>query len=88
VKQLDEFMVWYRSLQEREQRMLAAGAAFVIAMILYLALLAPYFASRKRLESDIQARQTELAWMGPASAQLQALRGQQPSPPTSHCWRW
>ena len=79
MKQLDEFKVWYRSLQEREQRILAAGAVFVIAMILYLALLAPYFASRKRLESDIQDRQTELAWMGPAAAQLQALRGQQPS---------
>jgi general secretion pathway protein M len=79
MKQLDEFKAWYRSLQEREQRILAVGAVFVVAMILYLALLAPYFASRKRLEADIQDRQTALAWMGPAAAQLQALRGQQPS---------
>jgi general secretion pathway protein M len=79
VKQYDEFKVWYRSLQEREQRILAVGAVFVVAMILYLALLAPYFASRTRLEADIQDRQTAIAWMGPAAAQLQALRGQQPS---------
>jgi general secretion pathway protein M len=79
MKQLDEFKIWYRSLQQREQRILAVGAVFVVAMILYLALLAPYFASRKRLESDIQDRQTALAWMGPVAAQLQALRGQQPS---------
>jgi len=79
MSRVDELKVWYRSLQQREQRILMAGAVFVLAMVVYLALLNPYFSSRKRLEADIQEKQTEIAWMGPAAAQLQALRGQQPS---------
>lgn len=79
MKQYDELKTWYLSLEQREQRILAAGAVFVVAMVFYLALLAPYFNSRHRLESGILQRQGEIAWMGPAAAQLQALRGQQPS---------
>lgn len=79
MKQYDELKVWYQSLEQREQRILAAGALFVVAMVLYLLLLAPYFASRHRLKADILQRQGEIAWMGPAAAQLQSLRGQQPS---------
>lgn len=79
MKQYDELKAWYLSLEQREQRILAVGAVFVMAMVLYLLLLAPYFNSRNRLQADILQRQTEVAWMGPATAQLQALRGQQPS---------
>lgn len=79
MKQYEELKAWYLSLQQREQHILAAGALFVLAMVVYLLLLAPYFASRQRLEADIAQRQAEIAWMGPAAAQLQALRGQQPS---------
>jgi general secretion pathway protein M len=79
MKQYDELKTWYLSLQQREQRVLAAGAVAVLAMFVYLAVLHPYFASKKRLADDIQSRQALIAWMGPAAAQLQALRGQQPS---------
>ena len=79
MKQYAELKAWYLSLEQREQRILAAGAVFVVAMVLYLLLLAPYFNSRHRLEADIAQRQGEIAWMGPAAAQLQALSGQQPS---------
>ena len=79
MKQYAELKAWYLSLEQREQRILAAGAVFVLVMVLYLLLLAPYIAGRHRLEADIAQRQTEIAWMGPAAAQLQALRGQQPS---------
>ena len=79
MKQYDELKAWYLSLEHREQRILAAGAVFVVAMVLYLLLLAPYFNSRHRLEAEIAQRQIEITWMGPAAAQLQALRGQQPS---------
>jgi len=76
---VDDLKVWFRSLQQREQRIIVAGGVIVLAMVVYLALLNPYFSSRKRLEADIQEKQVEIAWMGPAAAQLQALRGQQPS---------
>jgi len=79
VKQYAELRAWYLSLEQREQRILAAGAVFVVAMVLYLLLLAPYFNSRHRLEAEIAQRQVEIAWMNPAAMQLQALRGQQSS---------
>lgn len=79
MKQLDELKAWYGSLQQREQRVLSAGAAVVLVMFVYAGILHPYFASKKRLADDIQSRQALIAWMGPAAAQLEALRGQQPS---------
>ncbi|HEX7965052.1 MAG TPA: type II secretion system protein M [Gammaproteobacteria bacterium] len=79
MKQFAEFKAWYLSLQQREQRILMVGAAFLVGMFVYLALLHPYFASRARLTADIASRQAELAEMQPMAARLQSLRGQQPS---------
>lgn len=75
----DELKIWYLSLQEREQRILAVGVVFVVAMIVYLGLLNPYLNSRKHLAADIASKQSQIAWMQPAAIQLQSLRGQQPS---------
>ena len=74
-----ELKTWYLSLQQREQRILAAGVVFVLATVVYLGVLNPYFNSRKRLETDIADKSSQIAWMQPAAIQLQSLRGQQPS---------
>lgn len=79
MSRINELKAWYLSLQQREQQILAAGTVFVLVTIIYLGLLNPYFNSRKHLEADIADKQNEVAWMEPAAAQLQALRGQQPS---------
>lgn len=79
MSQMDELKTWYQSLQQREQHILAVGVVFVVITILYLAVLNPYLNSRKRLETDIADRQSQVAWMVPAASQLQALRGQQAS---------
>ncbi|HEY1992196.1 MAG TPA: type II secretion system protein GspM [Gammaproteobacteria bacterium] len=75
----EELKVWYLSLQQREQRILAVGVVFVIVTVVYLGLLNPYFNSRKHLQAAVVEKQSQVAWMGPAATQLQALRGQQPS---------
>lgn len=75
----DELKLWYLSLQQREQRILVVGVVFVLVTIIYLGLLNPYFNSRKHLQAAVVEKQGEIAWMGPAATQLQALRGQQPS---------
>lgn len=75
----DELRVWYQSLQQRERRVLAAGAAALIAMLLYAAILHPYLSSKQHLRQHIDEQHELIAWMRPAAAQVQALRGQQPS---------
>ena len=79
MSRIDELRAWYLSLQQRERRVLLAGAAALAAMLLYAAVLHPYFSSRQRLEQDIATQRGLIAWMRPAAAQIQALRGQQPS---------
>lgn len=79
MSRIDELRTWYLSLQERERRVLMAGAVALAVMLLYAAILHPYFSSRQRLEQDIASQRDLITWMRPAAAQIQALRGQQPS---------
>ena len=79
MSRVDELKLWYTSLQQREQRILAVGVVFVAFTILYLGVLNPYFSSRKHLQADLVTKQGAVTWMGPAAMQLHALRGQQPS---------
>jgi general secretion pathway protein M len=76
---IEELRTWYQALQERERHVLLAGAVALGAMFLYLAILHPYFSSKQRLEQQVTDRQQLLTWMKPAAAQIQSLRGQQPS---------
>ena len=79
MSRITELRTWYQSLQQREQRVLLAGAIALGVMLIYAGLLHPYFASKHALEQDVVDRQELLAWMRPAAAQIQAMRGQQPS---------
>lgn len=74
-----ELRTWYQSLQQREQRVLLAGAIALGAMLMYASVLHPYFSSRAALQQNIIDRQALLTWMRPAAVQIQSLRGQQPS---------
>ena len=79
MNRIDELRAWYQSLQQREQRMLQAGAAALVAMLLYAAVLHPYISGKQRLQQHIGNQRDLIAWMRPAAAQIQSLRGQQPS---------
>lgn len=79
MNRMDELRTWYQSLQQREQRVLAAGAAALVVMLLYAAILHPYFSGRQRLEQHVSEQHDLIAWMRPAATQIQVLRGQQPA---------
>jgi len=79
MSRMDELRTWYQSLQQREQRVLQAGAAALALMLLYAAVLHPYLSDKQRLQQHISDQRDLIAWMRPAAAQIQALRGQQPA---------
>ncbi len=79
MSRVDELRTWYRSLQQRERRVLFAGAVALGVMLLYAVILHPFFSGKQRLQQHISDQHTLIAWMRPAAAQIQALRGQQPS---------
>jgi general secretion pathway protein M len=74
-----EIQAWYQALQPRERLLVAAGAAFLLVMLIYASLLHPYLASRKDLQSHVDFQQNQLASMRSLAVQLESLRGQQPS---------
>jgi type II secretory pathway component PulM len=75
----EELKTWYLSLEQRERRILAAGSVCLALMLVYLAVLHPFFSAKQALEARVGAQQTLLDWMRPVAAQIQLLRGQQPS---------
>lgn len=79
MSRLEELKAWYGSLQERERRVLAAGAAFVIVMFIYGVVLHPYFSKLHALQADVEQQQVKLVTMRQLAVQIQSLRGQQAS---------
>lgn len=76
---MQDFKVWWQSLQPRERQVLAGGAVFLVFFLFYIAVLHPFFAGKSRLSKHIQEQQDLLTWMRPVASQIQSLRGQQPS---------
>ncbi len=79
MSRIDELRTWYQALQQRERRVLLAGAVALAVMLLYAAILHPYFSGKQQLQQHIGAQHDLITWMRPAATQIQALRGQQPS---------
>lgn len=79
MKRLDELKAWYTSLQQRERVALVVCATFVALTLVYTAVLHPFLSSKHALQADVERQQALLTWMRPAAAQIQSLRGQQPS---------
>lgn len=79
MSRVEELRNWYQSLQQRERHVLLAGAVALGVMLMYAAILHPYFSSKKQLEQQVADRQQLITWMKPAAVQIQSLRGQQPS---------
>ena len=79
MKQYDELRRWFLSLEQRERRVLTAGGIFLLIVIIYGTILAPFAHSRAALISHISQQRTLLAWMRPTAARIQALGGKQPT---------
>lgn len=75
----DELKTWYLSLEQRERQALAIGGLCLALMFVYVAVLHPFLSAKHALETRVEEQQSMLDWMQPAAAQIQMLRGQQPS---------
>lgn len=80
MKQFEELRRWFLSLEQRERRILSGGAAILLAVIIYGVVLTPFVNSKTALTEHIAQQRSLLAWMGPATARIQALGGSRPAP--------
>lgn len=70
---------WFMSLETRERRVLAAGVIILVAFVLYAGLAAPYIHHRQTLNLELQSQRSLIAWMRPAAARIESMRGAQPT---------
>ena len=77
MNRLDELRSWYQALPERDRRILLLGGIALGVILVYLVILHPFFSGKQALQTHIQEQQGLVAWMRPAAAQIQSLRGQQ-----------
>lgn len=66
---------WLASLEQREQRLVIAGAVLATIMILYLAIWSPLSSSVENLRVTTRDQETTLVWMRQAAQQVKKLRG-------------
>jgi general secretion pathway protein M len=65
---------WWAHLQQREQRLLGAGAIFFILLFFYFTIIQPISDSLDTQTSNIESQQKLLHWMQTSVPQLQSLR--------------
>lgn len=70
---------WFLSLETRERRVLGAGVIILVVFVLYTGLVSPYVHHRATLNSELQSERSLIAWMRPAVARIESLRGLQRS---------
>jgi general secretion pathway protein M len=69
---VDKFKTWYRSLQERERRMVAIGAVALGVVILIGAVLMPLESAVSSAVGKADERREDLAWMRVNAAEVQS----------------
>lgn len=65
---------WLASRTPRERQILVVGAAFLLLVLLYGAVLHPFYAGLARLRQTAAEQQALLHWMHGAADEVQALR--------------
>ncbi len=64
---------WWSALAQREQRLIAAGAALLILFLLYVAIWVPLQGSRARLLAQTEEQRATLRWMQQSAAEIRQL---------------
>lgn len=77
---LRQLWQWFLSLETRERRVLGAGVVILVVFVLYAAVVSPYVHHRQMLNAELQSQRSLIAWMRPAAARLESLRGSQRAP--------
>ncbi|MCA1798806.1 MAG: type II secretion system protein M [Xanthomonadaceae bacterium] len=68
---------WFNALAPRERRLVAFGAAAVVLLIAYIAVVEPLAQRRAQLEQGVAAQRTLLAWMNEVAGQVSPPGAQQ-----------
>lgn len=68
---------WWAPLAEREKYAVAIGGLFLSLLIVYEAIIAPFFAHLDELRTRIVAEQKLLVWMDATDKQLQKAEGKE-----------
>jgi general secretion pathway protein M len=65
---------WWQKQSERDQRVLAVGAALIALLLAWAFVWYPLARARAQLESRVEHERTDLAWMLQSGGELQELR--------------
>ena len=76
---MDKFKTWYLQLQTREQRMLAAGAAALVLLLLYALVWRPLTTRQQTLRVTVKEQQATAQWMQQAAREVAQLRAGRPN---------
>lgn len=66
---------WLASLEQRERRLVIAGAVLLVIMILYAVIWTPLSSSVDHLRVSTREQQATLVWMKQAAQEMKRLRG-------------
>lgn len=76
---MDKLKTWYLQLQQREQRMLAAGAAALVLLLLYALVWSPLTTHQQTLRETVKEQQATALWMQQAAREATQLRAARPT---------
>ncbi|MDZ7753714.1 MAG: type II secretion system protein M [Gammaproteobacteria bacterium] len=72
---------WFDGLAPRERRVVLAGAALLVGLLMWALVWAPFRDQYLALEGAVAGKQELAAWMIRTAAQIQALEGDRAPPP-------
>ena len=71
---MNELLLWYNKLQQREKNMLLAMSSLVILTLFYLLVWEPVFKSGEQQLEQLQSQTKVLSWMKTAETELNTIR--------------
>jgi len=77
---MESIKQWYTSLQASEQRMVMIATVFFSSVLIFILLIQPLNQHRNKLLKQIEAKQTQLAWMRENAARVQGASAAKPGP--------
>ena len=64
---------WFLQLSQREQLIVAGGAAVLLCMIIYMLVIAPLLHSKTQLLDELESQKRSLGWMNSAASEARSL---------------
>ena len=77
---MQNLKAWYFGLQTRERTMVSVAAALIVLTIVYLFVLAPFYAAINARAERVAQKEADLAWMRSVAGDVIALSQDAPAP--------